>query len=256
MIVFIFALLHSNIFPIEACLPSEEMMGTLINALQNATSNLNETLPVSPSGSSSGPLPGFSGSTSLPTPTMETSGWTSPSKSTSSPGRKECLKIVVNLSNNVLSDLGSGSTPFHKPETSYPDAGLLDCESVEWVGDGLCDDGNNHDKCAFDGGDCCGNKVDKYVCQECLCKDPSYETSETTEESIKTTFGPSTFGPSTFGPSTFGPKGKGGKGGWTLPPTLGPSTFGPSTFGPKGKDGKGGWTLPPTLGPSTFGPRR
>merc|ERR1711962_582983 len=48
--------------------------------------------------------------------------------------------------------------------------GSLGCENPEHKGDGLCDDGNNHAGCDFDGGDCCGFNVDTSFCTECACK--------------------------------------------------------------------------------------
>merc|ERR1719219_1411108 len=39
----------------------------------------------------------------------------------------------------------------------------------EWKGDGYCDDDNNNAGCQFDGGDCCGNHVEKDFCTECKC---------------------------------------------------------------------------------------
>ena len=40
----------------------------------------------------------------------------------------------------------------------------------EWIGDGFCDDSNNKDACAYDGGDCCGIDVQKRFCYDCACK--------------------------------------------------------------------------------------
>ena len=40
-----------------------------------------------------------------------------------------------------------------------------------WQGDGRCDDINNIEICKFDGGDCCGNNVDKSFCKKCECKE-------------------------------------------------------------------------------------
>jgi hypothetical protein len=46
---------------------------------------------------------------------------------------------------------------------------LLGCFNLEWKGDGICDDKNNHGGCDFDGGDCCGKDVDKDLCTLCQC---------------------------------------------------------------------------------------
>lgn len=47
-----------------------------------------------------------------------------------------------------------------------------ECELPEYKGDGFCDDGNNHDGCEWDGGDCCG-KTGKFhqfkYCKLCQC---------------------------------------------------------------------------------------
>ena len=36
----------------------------------------------------------------------------------------------------------------------------------EWMGNGRCNDENNHEACDWDGGDCCG-EVDKSLCIHC-----------------------------------------------------------------------------------------
>ena len=41
-----------------------------------------------------------------------------------------------------------------------------------WKGDNYCDDENNHPGCEYDGGDCCGDNVDKTYCTKCECLDP------------------------------------------------------------------------------------
>ena len=38
-----------------------------------------------------------------------------------------------------------------------------------WKGDGYCDDENNDEGCDYDGGDCCGDDVNKEWCTKCLC---------------------------------------------------------------------------------------
>ena len=42
-------------------------------------------------------------------------------------------------------------------------------------GDGICDDGNNHAGCEYDGGDCCGSNVHTTHCKKCQCLDPNYQ---------------------------------------------------------------------------------
>ena len=48
---------------------------------------------------------------------------------------------------------------------------MTGCESNNTlgIGDGFCDDENNNQYCYFDGGDCCGDGVDKNYCTECAC---------------------------------------------------------------------------------------
>jgi hypothetical protein len=51
------------------------------------------------------------------------------------------------------------------------------CGAPDYVGDGVCDDNNNHKDCKYDGGDCCpksvkGGIVKKTYCKECKCIDP------------------------------------------------------------------------------------
>ena len=45
----------------------------------------------------------------------------------------------------------------------------LGCFNLDWKGDGVCDDENNHGGCNFDGGDCCGDDVETAFCIECAC---------------------------------------------------------------------------------------
>ena len=37
----------------------------------------------------------------------------------------------------------------------------------ELVGNGICNDENNNEKCNWDGGDCCGDEVNKDHCIHC-----------------------------------------------------------------------------------------
>ena len=57
--------------------------------------------------------------------------------------------VETNFENNVLTFLG--------------------CFNLDWKGDGICDDQNNHGGCNFDGGDCCGDNVDTDLCTQCQC---------------------------------------------------------------------------------------
>ena len=46
---------------------------------------------------------------------------------------------------------------------------FLGCFNLDWKGDGICDDQNNHGGCNFDGGDCCGDDVDTDLFTQCQC---------------------------------------------------------------------------------------
>ena len=43
------------------------------------------------------------------------------------------------------------------------------CLVKDWKKDGECDDGNNNPGCEWDGGDCCGDKIKKDWCKDCIC---------------------------------------------------------------------------------------
>ena len=48
-------------------------------------------------------------------------------------------------------------------------------DKPEWIGDEFCDDINNNKGCEFDGGDCCGVRMNKRFCIECECKRKWYQ---------------------------------------------------------------------------------
>ena len=54
---------------------------------------------------------------------------------------------------------------------------IIECHNPPWVGDGHCDDENNHPKCNYDGGDCCLDEDHKH-CKICECKDPNHTHKE------------------------------------------------------------------------------
>ena len=56
------------------------------------------------------------------------------------------------------------------PSPPAPTPAPAGCADANYKGDGFCDDGNNNAGCAFDGGDCCGTKVNTKYCTECKCK--------------------------------------------------------------------------------------
>merc|ERR1712210_166606 len=58
------------------------------------------------------------------------------------------------------------------------------CGSLQYKGDGNCDDDNNNKGCGYDGGDCCaktvnGGKVKKDYCKACKCIDPDNQGKNT-----------------------------------------------------------------------------
>ena len=52
------------------------------------------------------------------------------------------------------------------------------CGFPEYQGDGYCDDANNNEGCAFDGGDCCGDNVLTDWCTQCECLEGEGEWSD------------------------------------------------------------------------------
>ena len=46
---------------------------------------------------------------------------------------------------------------------------------VLYIADGKCDDDFNNKECNWDGGDCCGNNVNKDKCEICECHAPDFE---------------------------------------------------------------------------------
>ena len=75
-----------------------------------------------------------------------------------------------------------------------------------WVGDNFCDDDNNNEECAYDGGDCCGdhagNMYWNFYCSVCECLDPNgespTESQPPTNDGESTTVSPCGF-PNWFG---------------------------------------------------------
>ena len=59
------------------------------------------------------------------------------------------------------------------------------CEHDYWVGDGICDAGNNNCGCWYDGGDCCGSlggpKQYAHCGKACACADPTAAKHERME---------------------------------------------------------------------------
>ena len=68
------------------------------------------------------------------------------------------------------------------------------CQENVWKGDKICDDGNNHCGCGWDGGDCCGTTkaYDFNFCSKCKCLDPKnqpkLEAGQTCDNNKKADF--------------------------------------------------------------------
>lgn len=77
------------------------------------------------------------------------------------------LAIDCNATGKVLKY--SLASPKHLSISESSKAVYSSCMRPKWRGDGSCDDINNHPKCEFDGGDCCGENVDTSYCQKCTC---------------------------------------------------------------------------------------
>ena len=45
------------------------------------------------------------------------------------------------------------------------------CDFPDYIGDNICDDGNNNMHCNWDGGDCCIDNVNTTFCNHCDCLD-------------------------------------------------------------------------------------
>ena len=43
------------------------------------------------------------------------------------------------------------------------------CDQIEYVNDGICDDITNVEECDFDGNDCCLDEIVDYFCIDCIC---------------------------------------------------------------------------------------
>ena len=75
------------------------------------------------------------------------------------------------------------------PSMNPTDTGICTSNMAQWIGDGTCDDQNNHLQCNYDGGDCCGPNVNTDYCSQCLCLGIASKTSPspTTINPITTT---------------------------------------------------------------------
>jgi hypothetical protein len=89
-----------------------------------------------------------------------------------------CYDTASECPSDGSSSNSTKSNPTWAP-TSQPT--ISNCE-VTWINDGYCDRFNNKAECNFDGGDCCGDNVNKQFCpdpdvaEECSCRDPAAPT--------------------------------------------------------------------------------
>ena len=58
------------------------------------------------------------------------------------------------------------------------------CEYSSYVGDKFCDDESNNKECNWDGGDCCGDEVNKRYCSDCECLDPAYSQCKDVNDNL------------------------------------------------------------------------
>merc|ERR1719433_1837532 len=61
-------------------------------------------------------------------------------------------------------------SPSGPPSEPKPEPCRETCGSPSYKGDNYCEDNNNNCGCEYDGGDCCGPKVNKTYCKACECK--------------------------------------------------------------------------------------
>ena len=76
-------------------------------------------------------------------------------------------------------------TTTNSPSTMETSTVFSGCYNTDWQGDGACDDQNNHVNCTYDGGDCCGDSVDKTYCTQCQCLDPNFANTTFSSSTIK-----------------------------------------------------------------------
>ena len=74
--------------------------------------------------------------------------------------------------NEKLSDMCCASCKAPKPTPPKPKE---TCGAPSYKGDGNCDDNNNNEGCAYDGGDCCAKSVAGGAVNETYCQQVSLE---------------------------------------------------------------------------------
>ena len=86
-----------------------------------------------------------------------------------------CIVVIVSiisiipillffLITNLTTEPNTTESPKNQTTTTKS---FCECPEPKWVSDGFCDDSTNNQKCNYDGGDCCGNDVDKTYCFDC-----------------------------------------------------------------------------------------
>ena len=58
------------------------------------------------------------------------------------------------------------------------------CKFQELIGDGVCHDATNTEFCQYDGGDCCLEKANTDLCDECLCNESGESVKPTNSTDI------------------------------------------------------------------------
>merc|ERR1712100_196136 len=85
-----------------------------------------------------------------------------------------CGSTGKNNQYNWCTDCSCRDCTYEAEGDGCVDNAIGTCQTVNFVGDGYCDDGNNNAGCDWDGGDCCGtsDKAKQYnYCNDCSCLD-------------------------------------------------------------------------------------
>ena len=77
---------------------------------------------------------------------------------------KQHLLVIPETTTITITTANTNTTTTEAPITT-----IQKCPKPNWIGDGYCDDETNIPKCNYDGGDCCGDSVDKSRCKVCKC---------------------------------------------------------------------------------------
>ena len=82
-----------------------------------------------------------------------------------------CSQPLTQLGVNAkLSDMCCATCKGKQPPKPTPPKPKETCGAPSYKGDGNCDDNNNNEGCAYDGGDCCAKSVEGGVVKETYCQ--------------------------------------------------------------------------------------